>query len=773
MATEQEIKVYKAYARKMARLVGMEGKTVAIFLAQIDLESGGWDPEAYNEGSKAYGFGQITPHYVDEHGKTHITHKDGFDGLQAHRAFWPKDRADEVKGLTDRLTGRETPGRKERKWKINLEYSARFMKFLIDLNDGDVFKALSDYNAGEGSAPGSRLRKEGNQYAETIIEDSVNEVISETDLRFSEMHPDDIHVAMKTLDKARNIAGTSTSQAAPGLKQQAAYKRLRDTLTEQEKKVLREAFGIEIPGEWNDNAPLWGPDTDIHTEIENIQADALEASPAYLGVNKASHKEKIENEWRRAGTFEAESKRQEGEGALEGTEDPDTVPSAVGQVPSAEPPHGRGDALSTKIRGFQKSLEGLLPITGNPSRAAQVEGLQEILRELQVRVDAGEIEAQIDSVTGEPILPSVLDELEIVQNQMQTVLTGLPGAGEHDVAFVTAVLAGLGPLDKLSPEEIRGQQSMVAQTIRSAIQRGLVNVRGMEGGEGYTPKVELVMGQIHRYVASENAEAIKSIVHEELGVVDEGASADSITVIIDNLTKKIRDAKDPMTREMAIRTFGYAVEAYKELVKDKGQLPADWAAQEKALLEGFAELSPDQAQARANQLIQNRMDLRKLETQEEEAQFKRLQGLEALEEGRTRYAREEQIDVRENIRAMQQRQQEQTTGIHRAVAASQQALASEYLGHAPKFGPVTPGAKIGGANIYEQLAESRGIVDPKYLGYGSAVPSLPQASDMQAFHEALANARAKLAYGSEAEVIGSLPTYTPMPGHSAPRKAAG
>ena len=234
------------------------------------------------------------------------------------------------------------------------------------------------------------------------------------------------------------------------------------------------------------------------------------------------------------------------------------------------------------------------------------------------------------------------------------------------------------------------------------------------------------------------------------------------------LTARIRDANDPMDADMARSVFGYVIETLRRLDGIEGTPSAEQLEKERALIDGFIGLSPDQAQDRADAIIRSRTDAIDMQTEKSTAAFERRQGLEAMEEGRTRYDREEQMGIRTDIRDMQQRQQEQTTGIHRAVAAAQQQMASEYLDQAPMFGPVTPGAKIGGANIYEQLAGSRGIVDPGYLEYGGAVPRMPQASDMQAFHEALASARAKLAYGTEDEALAGLPAYTPEPGVSAP-----
>ena len=65
-----------------------------------------------------------------------------------------------------------------------------------------------------------------------------------------------------------------------------------------------------------------------------------------------------------------------------------------------------------------------------------------------------------------------------------------------------------------------------------------------------------------------------------------------------------------------------------------------------------------------------------------------------------------------------------------------------------------------------------GTLDPGYLPYGGPVPGVPQASDMQAWQEALASARAKVAYQTEAQTLAGLPQYTPVPGVSAPAAAA-
>ena len=247
-----------------------------------------------------------------------------------------------------------------------------------------------------------------------------------------------------------------------------------------------------------------------------------------------------------------------------------------------------------------------------------------------------------------------------------------------------------------------------------------------------------------------------------------------------------------MDKAMAMQSFGYVVDALRALNEDPGKITPEQLRKEEEILAGFVGLSPDQARQRAADLIKSRMDVRKLETEEEQARFLRTQGLETSAEARALAGREEKIGVRTDIRELQQRQQEQQTGVSRAMAAAQQQLASEYLGHAPQFGPVTPGAKIGGANIYEHLGrtlEERsrgayatqeeamaalpvGTLDPGYLPYGGPVPGVPQASDMQAWQEALASARAKVAYQTEAQTLAGLPQYTPVPGVSAPAAAA-
>lgn len=255
--------------------------------------------------------------------------------------------------------------------------------------------------------------------------------------------------------------------------------------------------------------------------------------------------------------------------------------------------------------------------------------------------------------------------------------------------------------------------------------------------------------------------------------VSTGASTNVVERIVaqntEALSAKVRDAKDPMTGEMARRSFSYMIDTLRALGNDDGELTPEDIEKEEALLAGFAGLSPEQARTRAADIIKNRIDVRKIGIEQEQQAFNRAQGLEALAESRALEGREEQIGIRTDIRDLQQRQQEQQTGIHRAVAAAQQQLASEYLGHAPQFGPVTPGAKIGGANIYETLAASREIGEPGYIPYGGPVPGVPQASDMAAFHEALASARAKVAYGTEPQMLHGLPTYEPAPGLTAPQ----
>jgi hypothetical protein len=275
------------------------------------------------------------------------------------------------------------------------------------------------------------------------------------------------------------------------------------------------------------------------------------------------------------------------------------------------------------------------------------------------------------------------------------------------------------------------------------------------------------------------------------GRVD-GPTADSAEPYRRDLMDRIRDKDDPMDKAMAMQSFGYVVDALRALNEDPGKITPEQLRKEEEILAGFVGLSPDQARQRAADLIKSRMDVRKLETEEEQARFLRTQGLETSAEARALAGREEQIGVRTDIRELQQRQQEQQTGVSRAMAAAQQQLASEYLGHAPQFGPVTPGAKIGGANIYEHLGrtlEERsrgayptqeealaalpvGTLDPGYLPYGGPVPRVPQASDMQAWQEALASARAKVAYQTEAQTLAGLPQYTPVPGVSAPAAAA-
>tara|TARA_Y100000588_G_scaffold116419_2_gene127449 strand:+ start:764 stop:3418 length:2655 start_codon:yes stop_codon:yes gene_type:complete len=321
-----------------------------------------------------------------------------------------------------------------------------------------------------------------------------------------------------------------------------------------------------------------------------------------------------------------------------------------------------------------------------------------------------------------------------------------------------------------NPAQVEGLAKLAASTASSMIRGSSPEYRNLTDADMMNMDYFLreVGAQLNAGLTPEMQERLQASYGLESSVKASDSRLDAARAVKDGLAARIGDGTDPMTAQEAERIFGYVTNTLRQLDDDGRPLDRERSAQEVELLRGFEGLTVDQAQRHAASIIDTRAAIREAEREKENLMFTRAQGLEAAEEARTRYGREEQMGVRTDIRDMQQRQQEQTTGIHRAVAAAQQQMASEYLGQAPMFGPVTPGAKIGGANIYEQLAGSRGIVDPGYLEYGSAVPSLPQASDMQAFHEALASARAKLAYGTEAEAMAGLPEYTPEPGVSAP-----
>ena len=732
----EEVYQFKILARKAAKKYGLDPE---IFLAQITLESG-WDKDAKGRGIHIDG----DPENDDPENITHA------EGLGQVVAYWHPD-------LKDTYDPAE-----------NLNYAAKLMAAHIERHrrkksptgplTGPISRevwveALADYNTGPNSDETTfPPRSDGiERYAEVILG-----------------RVEAGQTPFTTDDFKQLYQGKTTDQIDETL---AVLKSLsvKDPwdLTTEERQTLAD-FGLsQIPSSEGLEriGQALGPGVarrqGRNAEVIAATSALLEAATTAYAPIQASDSTKQQHNALVGVAGEAKPPGGDDEGQPPGVMKPEPVQRPIPVSPFTE----RVRATKERLEGYRRE--------GDEARNSAINTYIERLTRIQERIDAGQTEAQINA-DGKVVIPRIEDALLAIDQEIvaSKIIPQEYDAGEIQARFDAELVKGLATVGRMSLDERQANQSVVVAHVESAIQTALSTVRALEGGAEFTPKTASVFRHVAPYVNPANSEAMYKRIQAQLGLA-EGTTGDELTNIIEGLTNKIRDAKDPMTREMAIRTFGYAVDVYKELIKDGGELPADWAQQEAEMLAGFAELSPDQAQTRADQIIKNRMDLRKMEIEKEETQFTRAQGLEALEEGRTRYAREEQIDVRENIRNMQQRQQEQTTGIHRAVAASQQALASEYLGHAPKFGPVTPGAKIGGANIYEQLAESRGIVDPQYLGYGSAVPSVPQASDMQAFHEALASARAKLAYGSEAEVLAEtgqygLPTYTPTPGVSTP-----
>ena len=430
------------------------------------------------------------------------------------------------------------------------------------------------------------------------------------------------------------------------------------------------------------------------------------------------------------------------------------------------------------------------------------------------RAQRGEIDGDgVDIPPLQELYSGLYAEMTNTLGPMLAVQTPEGAKASFNARFRSLLQANLFPqgISEDRREEIRRNPGLVVQAAIQAAGEAAQAVRhGDEGTAGLSIEeiidIKGVLNVAGTHVANGLDTAQTEQILTALGYSGKDAQSyiNEARGVAEGLAARIRDKDDPLTGDEANTMMRYVVDTIRGLTDDPNPVTAALNNQEKELLQSFVGMTVDQARNHAADILANRRDLRQREDEEEERVLTLNRELHAQEESRSRYGREEQIGIRTDIRELQQRQQEQQTGVSRAMAAAQQQLASEYLGHAPQFGPVTPGAKIGGANIYEHLGrtlEERsrgaypiytesgeyryptqeeamaalpvGTLDPGYLPYGGPVPRVPQASDMQAWQEALASARADVAYQNEAEMMAGLPQYRPVGGISAPVRAAG
>ena len=285
-------------------------------------------------------------------------------------------------------------------------------------------------------------------------------------------------------------------------------------------------------------------------------------------------------------------------------------------------------------------------------------------------------------------------------------------------------------------------------------------------GSAYSSEAIAAMDDPGAYVAPPLPGSGISEVDRAINTVPTPIVADAVFKSADDLKIELggRVGRNELTAAEAESIFGYVIDSLQELAT--GPVTPEQLAEYDEIMAGFAGLTVAEAQARANSIITTRRAVRQDTEQRARDAFTKASNIETAKENRVEQERINRIGIRSGIASLQQRQQEAITGVQRAMATAQQAIASDYLAQAPGFGPTTPGAKIGGAPIYEQLAERVGLVSPGYLPFGAPVPEVPQASDIQAFQEALASARQKVQYQTEEELLAELPEYTPVPGVS-------
>jgi hypothetical protein len=227
------------------------------------------------------------------------------------------------------------------------------------------------------------------------------------------------------------------------------------------------------------------------------------------------------------------------------------------------------------------------------------------------------------------------------------------------------------------------------------------------------------------------------------------------------IADKVGDVNDDLTLEEARQNFGYLTTLIRGM--SEGDLTEAEKQEVLEIIDGLAGMTTVEAQRAVDRIVTARQASINQANLERGRAYTRERDAEQARVNRIEEQRSEMLGIRAGIASLQQRQKESIAGVHKAIAAAQEAIAAEYLQQAPGFGPMREGAKIGGAPIYEQLAERAGLVSPGYLPYGAPPPEVPQASSIQAFQEALAEARKEVQYGTEEELLAGLPAREPIP----------
>lgn len=226
---------------------------------------------------------------------------------------------------------------------------------------------------------------------------------------------------------------------------------------------------------------------------------------------------------------------------------------------------------------------------------------------------------------------------------------------------------------------------------------------------------------------------------------------DAAINVIEAWKARIGDPNEELTGEQAeTRFLPYLTNLMREIVSD----PDDFAKNEDEyvnLVRSFAGFTMAEAQRTLENFVARRAASKESAATERHRVYDRAVKEENVRETRVRNQRAEGLSMRQHVSQVQAAQKEAILGVHKAMATAQQAIARDYLDTAAAFGPLSPGAKVGGAASYERIAEALGVPKPDYLPIGAPVPDLPQTADIQAFQEALAEARKKIQYGTVEE----------------------
>lgn len=236
----------------------------------------------------------------------------------------------------------------------------------------------------------------------------------------------------------------------------------------------------------------------------------------------------------------------------------------------------------------------------------------------------------------------------------------------------------------------------------------------------------------------------------------------SASGVVNTFAGRIGNPNEELTGERAQQFLPILTSLMRAMIDD----PDEFALHEeeyKEIINNFANYTMAEAQKALEDFTRKQLDIKESREEEYDRVHARAVRAENVRETRIANQRREGLAARQHVSRMQHEQKEAVIGVQKAMADAQQNIAEEYLAQARFFGPTEPGAKIGGAASYERIAEALGVPLPGFLPIGAPVPDLPQVSDIQAFAEALAEARTEVKYATEVEQMAGLDEREPIP----------